>query len=631
MTTRRDYKKLMQSKRRNKMYTKATVLSVLGLGMFGISQQSQASETGWTANTPESIVIKQGDTSYTMKRGDTLWAIGMKININVKTLAEVNNIDLASGQQYSLQIGTVIKWDNGKLEVTDTNGNKVGEGLELNDSNKIVKDKPIGEDVTNDVNNGKTDPSDVVGQPDNTGGDKDNGGSNNGGNNGGTEDNGQKPETPEKPVTPPTKPGDKPEEPEKPVDPEKPEDKEEADSKTPIGQFGLFKTEQEAIEYGLALAEEISSKTGKEYEVETWEVISTKGNSMGWTGQLVEKDNGQVPVVEVDVKIQYKSEDGIINQEVTERHESGSTQVFEAKHFDGYEAIAPISQTFVIQDGLTVVFNYKKIEDTPVDPEAPKNEDVHVTVDVDVNGKVLTSTEGYHFISESTDGGVVVTKPNGDTVTTYTTTRVWEKDLYIPSNENKYVTVNVDTEGNVLSSVEGYSFVSETTTSNKVIINDKGDTVTTYTTTKVWKKNTPSEITPVSPLGNSGILSKSLADAGAQGEAMHNDPNSEFYYGNPVDGDWDKGYAFKTIQVQMSNGETWYSVEFYVIDLGHDHYVGQVLYEAKFATKEEAVANYNAIADEWFDYAFDHNIQVKPEWFGAPGEYTVRVTVVHIY
>lgn len=68
----------------------------------------------------------------------------------------------------------------------------------------------------------------------------------------------------------------------------------------------------------------------------------------------------------------------------------------------------------------------------PTDPEKPTtqptNEDRYVTDNVEESGNVLSSTEGYSLVSETTDGGVVQTLENGNTITTYTTTRVWKKN-----------------------------------------------------------------------------------------------------------------------------------------------------------------------------------------------------------
>lgn len=72
----------------------------------------------------------------------------------------------------------------------------------------------------------------------------------------------------------------------------------------------------------------------------------------------------------------------------------------------------------------------------PVDPAKPTNENKYVTVNVDTDGNVLNSTAGYTFVSESTDNGVITsTDPNGNTVTTFTTTRIWKKDAPVETKK----------------------------------------------------------------------------------------------------------------------------------------------------------------------------------------------------
>lgn len=352
MKKRIDYKRSIEINKKKKRIAKLGILSAFG--MIGLMSATPAFASEWSANAPESISIEQGATSYTMKSGDTLWAIGMKINVNVNTLASVNNIDLSSGQQYSLPVGTVIHFSESEIKAVNSNGQAINNGVKVNDSNKIVVNKPIGTDVSKDVADGKASNIDIVGTPDNTG-------------------------------------------------------------KLPAPNTG-----------GTIKPEEKPSTGG---------------------------DNGAVKPVD------------------------------------------PTNPT------------------NPVDPEkpvAPTNKDVYVTVNVDENGSVLDSTAGYEFVSEATDKKVD-TFENGNTVTTYTTTKTWKESSNPtdPTNENKYVTINVDTNGNVLSSVEGYSFVSEATQSGVETL-PNGNTVTTYTTTKTWKKD---EVTPPSDFYVGQVLYTSKAFA----------------------------------------------------------------------------------------------------------------------
>ncbi|WP_429959894.1 hypothetical protein [Enterococcus sp. AZ196] len=76
----------------------------------------------------------------------------------------------------------------------------------------------------------------------------------------------------------------------------------------------------------------------------------------------------------------------------------------------------------------------------------------------------------------------------------------------------------------------------------------------------------PTTPKPIDKIGNSGILEKNLSVAGQKGDAMRNDQNSKYYSGWFVvnEGSTDKVWAFKSREVRMSNGETWYTIDFYV-------------------------------------------------------------------
>ncbi|EGO7784382.1 LysM peptidoglycan-binding domain-containing protein [Enterococcus faecalis] len=168
MISRKNHKKVLAKKSRGKLTTKTSVLA--SLSIITMSGAVPAFASTWIANTPESIQIKENDTSYTMVYGDTLWAISMKINVNVQTLASINNIDLSAGEEYHLAVGTVIKWDKkGKLVAETSDGQQITDIIKTNDSNKIISDKPIGEDVTNDVKDNNISDNQINGNPNNTG------------------------------------------------------------------------------------------------------------------------------------------------------------------------------------------------------------------------------------------------------------------------------------------------------------------------------------------------------------------------------------------------------------------------------------------------------------------------------
>lgn len=126
-------------------------------------------------------------------------------------------------------------------------------------------------------------------------------------------------------------------------------------------------------------------------------------------------------------------------------------------------------------------------------PRIPTNEDKHVTIRVDEAGNTLTDTTGYVKVSESQPVKSVETLPNGDTITTYTTTVTYHK----VENVDKQVTVHVDEAGNVLSNLAGYFEIKRSEAVMSVETLPNGDTVTTYTTTVTYHKvvNTDKEVT----------------------------------------------------------------------------------------------------------------------------------------
>lgn len=126
-------------------------------------------------------------------------------------------------------------------------------------------------------------------------------------------------------------------------------------------------------------------------------------------------------------------------------------------------------------------------------PHVPTNEDKYVTIMVDEAGNKLTDTTGYVKVFESEPVKVVETLPNGDTITTYTTTITYRKI----ENTDKHVTINVDEAGTVLTSLEGYFKLNESEPVKTVETLANGDTITTYTTTVTYHKiiNTDEKVT----------------------------------------------------------------------------------------------------------------------------------------
>ncbi|HEM2846246.1 TPA: LysM peptidoglycan-binding domain-containing protein [Streptococcus suis] len=85
---------------------KVLVACAVAVATFGVA--SVASADTWLANSPESIQLVPGQTTYELKLGDTLWAISQKINTTVENLAELNGIDLLAGEEKRLSVGRKI-------------------------------------------------------------------------------------------------------------------------------------------------------------------------------------------------------------------------------------------------------------------------------------------------------------------------------------------------------------------------------------------------------------------------------------------------------------------------------------------------------------------------------------------
>lgn len=187
------------------MITGLVSTAVVG-GFFFTTQATEAST--WTANAPESLQLTTGQTSYTMQLGDTLWAISQRVNITVERLAEVNAINLATGEQYNLPVGRVLTFDGDKVTVTDATGAVVNEATITNEQ-KVNPNQSVGEAVNPAVTTSTETPGTATPTQPTIPGDS-----------GNTEEKPTTPTEPESPVTP-TDPST----PEEPTDPSTPEDK----------------------------------------------------------------------------------------------------------------------------------------------------------------------------------------------------------------------------------------------------------------------------------------------------------------------------------------------------------------------------------------------------------------------
>ncbi|WP_338217557.1 CAP domain-containing protein [Lacticaseibacillus salsurivasis] len=155
MMSRMQLKQARQAERivHKKMYKAKKIwvaagMTLFAVGMFAVSNVGVSGQTvsaaTWTANSVAAIKarISAGQTSLTMINGDTVYNIGQAINMkNPMDLLAYNNIKL--GEQYQLQIGTVIKWDGNHVTVQDAAGNTVADKV-VTDAQKVDPNKPIG-------------------------------------------------------------------------------------------------------------------------------------------------------------------------------------------------------------------------------------------------------------------------------------------------------------------------------------------------------------------------------------------------------------------------------------------------------------------------------------------------------
>ncbi|MCI0130037.1 LysM domain-containing protein [Vagococcus sp. CY53-2] len=253
----------------------------------------------------------------------------------------------------------------------------------------------------------------------------------------------------------------------------------------------------------------------------TKEVKATEGSVITFNYRKIVTPT---PVEKFQITTKYVDVDGnSIADDKVQEVEKGTTVKEEAISINGYKLKGNSVQSVIVNSNETITFVYEKdAEYVPIHTE----ETITQVIDADTGvnlGTIVPS--GYTVVSETTDGGKTTTASNGDTHTIYTKTITVKKD-YVPQHTTEYVTVNVDTDGNVLSSTDGYEKVSESTDGGKVTTQPNGDTHTVYTTTVVWKKVV---VTPpvsdgsvivgewngvyYSGLGNSGKTFKTQNDA----------------------------------------------------------------------------------------------------------------------
>lgn len=113
----------------------------LGMVLFasavlaGLSVPVTSHADEWTANTPDQIQITTGQSSYAFKKGDTIWSTVEKLkSLGYKTtvaeFAELNNVDLAKGEQRTIPIGRTFNISKDTLTVKEADGEVVSQTVQ---------------------------------------------------------------------------------------------------------------------------------------------------------------------------------------------------------------------------------------------------------------------------------------------------------------------------------------------------------------------------------------------------------------------------------------------------------------------------------------------------------------------
>lgn len=112
----------------------------------------------------------------------------------------------------------------------------------------------------------------------------------------------------------------------------------------------------------------------------------------------------------------------------------------------------------------------------------PNTTVINKTVNVDDKGNMLTSTDGYYFISQSSTW-----QSSTDSTGHTTETTIFTNKYHKPEAKTVYKEVDVDEGGFALADKTGYIQISSTPTSATVLDPNNWDMVTTVTTTNVWR------------------------------------------------------------------------------------------------------------------------------------------------
>lgn len=505
---------------------KGMLFSTLLVG--GMSIQTSVYAEEWSANAPESIQIESGATSYTLKEGDTLWAISQVTNIKVETLAEINNIDLSSGEQYNLEIGRVIYFDGNHVTILDKDGNLVADKV-LDDNDKVDSSKPFAgqssdipkNPVTTDSNgNVKTQENTNLNQNSSSknnltnNGNKSNSnqqssdknGNSTGQGNGSTnKPNENKPTNSEKPNVPE----------EKPVNPEKPTEKEFAVSVIHKDNEGNILEKEADIKIKEGESYIAKAKGFDNYTLEGQPTQTIKVDSDKVITFIYRKNETPNPEEKFEITIKYVDEN---NQEIAETYnvkvENGQEYTATAKTIEGYSLFGEATQSITVSKNEIIIFKYTK-NTNPVEKftitikyeDEARNEISSSETQEIEKGQIFTAQgkdiTGYTLIGDNTQS-IMVT---GDKTIIFKYSRNEEPIIKYP------ITVEYkDEDGNLLASdspieiESGKSFTAAAKTiSGYILQGENTQTITVNraeTITFVYKKDEAPIVVDKSDLEN---------------------------------------------------------------------------------------------------------------------------------
>ncbi|MFR3683813.1 MAG: LysM peptidoglycan-binding domain-containing protein, partial [Enterococcus sp.] len=141
---RKNMEKKYSSNRKMRMSLLISPLVLSGILLAGI-QATQASEADgkWEARSIEQIKKDvEGKKEYTIVWGDTLSGISLATNVTMEKLASLNGI----GNYNLIYAGNKLVFEGNVVTVQDQNG-VVTDQQQINKSDKIVPNQPIGESV----------------------------------------------------------------------------------------------------------------------------------------------------------------------------------------------------------------------------------------------------------------------------------------------------------------------------------------------------------------------------------------------------------------------------------------------------------------------------------------------------